>query len=406
MKIFKFFLTRIFLKRPILVLGMIALLFLANYFSFTAARSIISTYQGYNEIEILNKKGNFIANLDPDSKSDFNSLKKGDTQKIYEYLSNNYEYAFQANGFVTSLNNKNDMEITLNYINKDAYKINRINLFEGEELDFQDELNVEEIPVLIGYGLAKTYPIGSVIKINDSSLPNPINLKVKGVLEKDFYHSNFYAPNSKNYFNFSIFVPVNNKILQNSKIDLQVNGLMDLILIDSTKKEALKLSKYIEENTNLKFNFFSQQENFNYFEDYYMNSLKIIGSITIILLIIVIFVAIWNNLMSIRLMISDITINLLVGLSYSKLRRIFYGYFGLLLFLNIIALFIITAFNRYSFWLKKDAIFATYGKFGLLDMDWLALLIVIIIDIIIGIFIVEISLKKIKSIPISLGVLQ
>lgn len=385
---------------------MIALLFLANYFSFTAARSIISTYQGYNEIEILNKKGNFIANLDPDSKSDFNSLKKGDTQKIYEYLSNNYEYAFQANGFVTSLNNKNDMEITLNYINKDAYKINRINLFEGEELDFQDELNVEEIPVLIGYGLAKTYPIGSVIKINDSSLPNPINLKVKGVLEKDFYHSNFYAPNSKNYFNFSIFVPVNNKILQNSKIDLQVNGLMDLILIDSTKKEALKLSKYIEENTNLKFNFFSQQENFNYFEDYYMNSLKIIGSITIILLIIVIFVAIWNNLMSIRLMISDITINLLVGLSYSKLRRIFYGYFGLLLFLNIIALFIITAFNRYSFWLKKDAIFATYGKFGLLDMDWLALLIVIIIDIIIGIFIVEISLKKIKSIPISLGVLQ
>lgn len=406
MKIFKFFLTRIFLKRPILVLGMIALLFLANYFSFTAARSIISTYQGYNEIEILNKRGNFIANLDPDSKSDFNSLKKEDTQKIYEYLSNNYEYAFQANGFVTSLNNKNDMEITLNYINKDAYKINRINLFEGEELDFQDELNVEEIPVLIGYGLAKTYPIGSVIKINDSSLPNPINLKVKGVLEKDFYHSNFYAPNSKNYFNFSIFVPVNNKILQNSKIDLQVNGLMDLILIDSTKKEALKLSKYIEENTNLKFNFFSQQENFNYFEDYYMNSLKIIGSITIILLIIVIFVAIWNNLMSIRLMISDITINLLVGLSYSKLRRIFYGYFGLLLFLNIIALFIITAFNRYSFWLKKDAIFATYGKFGLLDMDWLALLIVIIIDIIIGIFIVEISLKKIKSIPISLGVLQ
>ncbi|RAI82462.1 peptide ABC transporter permease [Macrococcoides goetzii] len=406
MKIFKFFLTRIFLKRPILVLGMIALLFLANYFSFTAARSIISTSQGYNKIEILNKKGNFIANLDPNSKSDFNSLKKGDTQKIYEYLSNNYEYAFQANGFVTSLNNKNDMEITLNYINKDAYKINRFNLFEGEELDFQDELNVEEIPVLIGYGLAKTYPIGSVIKINDSSLPNPINLKVKGVLEKDFYHSNFYAPNSKNYFNFSIFVPVNNKILQNSKIDLQVNGLMDLILIHSTKKEALKLSKYIEENTNLKFNFFSQQENFNYFEDYYMNSLKIIGSITIILLIIVISVAIWNNLMSIRLMISDITINLLVGLSYSKLRRIFYGYFGLLLFLNIIGLFIITAFNRYSFWLKKDAIFATYGKFGLLDMDWLALLIVIIIDIIISILIVEISLKKIKSIPISLGVLQ
>lgn len=406
MKIFKFFLTRIFFKRPILVFGMIALLFLANYFSFTAARSIISTSQGYNEIEVLNKKGNFIANLDPDNKSDFNSIEKKDTQKIYEYLSNNYKYAFQANGFVTSLDNKNDMETTLSYINKDAYQINHFNLFEGQELNFEDELNIEEIPVLIGYGLAKTYPIGSTIEIDDSSLKKPINLKVRGVLEKDFYHSNFYAPNSKNYFNFSIFVPVNKKILQNSNIDLQVNGLMDLILIDSTKKDALKLSKYIEENTNLKFNFFSQQENFNYFEDYYMNSLKIIGSITLILLIIVISIATWNNLMSIRLMISDITINLLVGLSYTKLRTIFYSYFGILFFLNIIGLLIITAFNRYSFWLKKDAIFATYGKFGLLDMDWLALFIVIIIDIIITILIVEISLKKIKSIPISLGVLQ
>ncbi|REH92100.1 peptide ABC transporter permease [Staphylococcus felis] len=406
MKIFKFFLTRIFFKRPLLVFSMIALLFLANYFSFTAARSIVSTSQGYNEINEINKKGHFIANLNPDSKSDFNSIEKKDTQKIYEYLNHNYKYAFQSNGFVTSLNNKNDMEITLSYINKEAYQIRRFNLFEGQELDFKDELKIEALPVLIGYGLAKTYPIGSTIKIDDSSLTKPITLKVRGILEKDFYHSNFYAPNSKNYFNFSIFVPVNKKILQNSNIDLQVNGLMDLILIDSTKKDALKLSKYIEKNTNLKFNFFSQRENFNYFEYYYTNSLKIIGSITLILLITVISIAIWNNLMSIRLMISDITINLLVGLSYSKLRGIFYSYFGLLFFLNILGLFIITAFNRYSFWLTKDAIFATYGKFRLLDMDWLALFIVILIDMIIGIVIVEISLKKIKSIPISLGVIQ
>ncbi|REH77762.1 peptide ABC transporter permease, partial [Staphylococcus felis] len=117
MKIFKFFLTRIFFKRPLLVFSMIALLFLANYFSFTAARSIVSTSQGYNEINEINKKGHFIANLNPDSKSDFNSIEKKDTQKIYEYLNHNYKYAFQSNGFVTSLNNKNDMEITLSYIN-------------------------------------------------------------------------------------------------------------------------------------------------------------------------------------------------------------------------------------------------------------------------------------------------
>lgn len=55
---------------------MIALLFLANYFSFTAARSIVSTSQGYNEINEINKKGYFIANLNADSKSDFNSIEK------------------------------------------------------------------------------------------------------------------------------------------------------------------------------------------------------------------------------------------------------------------------------------------------------------------------------------------
>ncbi|MFB1051724.1 peptide ABC transporter permease, partial [Paraliobacillus sp. JSM ZJ581] len=66
----------------------------------------------------------------------------------------------------------------------------------------------------------------------------------------------------------------------------------------------------------------------------------------------------------------------------------------------------ITALNRYGFWLRKDSTFATYGIFGLISMDWLALLIVLFIDIIIGFTIVELTIRKIKSIPISVGVLQ
>ena len=406
MRILRFFITRIFLKRWIFVLGMIILLFLANYLSFSVARSIISTFQGYQEIETLNQEGTFVANLDPNSEADFDKIEIDDTQKVYEYLNNNYTYALQADGFVTSLYNKYKMEVSFNYINEEAYKINQFRLSQGNQLNFNYKFNKEKIPVLVGAGLATTYPVGSNIEITDPVTQQLVNLKVQGVLKENTHRSNFYAPNSKNYFNFSIFLPVNEEFIQGAGLDLQVNGLMDIVLLDSTKEKAMNLNEHIQENLGLEFNFFNQQENFNYFEDYYVNPLIIICTITFILLIIIVCLGTWNTLISIRLMIKDFTINLLVGLSYSKLRAIFYSYFGILFSINLVILFVITAFNRYGFWLRKDSIFATYGIFGLISMDWIALLIVLFIDFIIGFTIVELTIKKIKSIPISVGVLK
>lgn len=406
MRILRFFIIRIFLKRWILVLGMLIILFLANYLSFTVARSIISTFQGYQEIEALNQEGTFIANLDPDSQPDFDKIKIDDTQKVYEYLNNNYTYALQVDGFVTSLYNEYEMEVSFNYINEEAYKINQFGLSQGNHLNFNYKFNKEEIPVLVGAGLATTYPVGSTIEITDPATQQLVNLKVEGVLKENTYRSNFYAPNSKNYFNFSIFLPVNKNFIQSASLDLHVNGLMDIALLNSTKEKAMNLNDHIQENLGLEFNFFNQQENFNYFEDYYFYSLTIICTITLILLIVIVCLAIWNTLVSIRLMIKDFTINLLVGLSYSKLRVIFYSYFGVLFSITLAILFAITAFDRYSFWLNKDSIFATYGIFGLISMDWIALLIVLFIDLIIGFAIVELTIRKIKSIPISMGVLQ
>lgn len=387
-------------------MGMLIILFLANYLSFTVARSIISTFQGYQEIEALNQEGTFIANLDPDSQPDFDKIKIDDTQKVYEYLNNNYTYALQVDGFVTSLYNKYKMEVSFNYINEEAYKINQFGLSQGNHLNFNYKFNKEEIPVLVGAGLATTYPVGSTIEITDPATQQLVNLKVEGVLKENTYRSNFYAPNSKNYFNFSIFLPVNKNFIQSASLDLHVNGLMDIALLNSTKEKAMNLNDHIQENLGLEFNFFNQQENFNYFEDYYFYSLTIICTITLILLIVIVCLAIWNTLVSIRLMIKDFTINLLVGLSYSKLRVIFYSYFGVLFSITLAILFAITAFDRYSFWLNKDSIFATYGIFGLISMDWIALLIVLFIDLIIGFAIVELTIRKIKSIPISMGVLQ
>ena len=83
-----------------------------------------------------------------------------------------------------------------------------------------------------------------------------------------------------------------------------------------------------------------------------------------------------------------------------------FGYFGILFFINLIAIIIITAYNRYLFWLNKDTLFVTYGLFGLIGIDWIALVSVVLSDIVIGIVIVESMVGRIKKIPISLGVLQ
>lgn len=407
MKIFKFFITKIFLRKAILSISIILLLFMANYTTFIATRSILSTFQGYQEIKCMNQEGIYIANLDPDSDVDIDAIGENGTQIVYDYLNNNFNYAFYTDGFMVSLPNIDDMEISLCYMNEEYYELNQFELSQGTDLDFDYQFDKDkEIPILIGKGLSKTYPVGSTIKIEDPVLEQPITLIVQGVLKQNAYHSNFYALNLKNYYNFSIFLPVNAEFIKNANIDLQLNGLMDIVILQTTKEKTVDLSEVMQDNLGLKFNFFSQEENFDYFKEYYLYSLKIMSITTLILLVIITCLSIWNALVSIRLMLRDFTINLLVGLSYSKLRKIFYSYFGILFFINLIVIFSITAYNRYECWLRKDATFATYGFFGLIGMDWFALLVVFLSDIIIGKIIVENMLRKIKKIPISLGVLQ
>lgn len=93
-----------------------------------------------------------------------------------------------------------------------------------------------------------------------------------------------------------------------------------------------------------------------------------------------------------------ILFNLVFGLAYSIL---IYFIFHILVW-SLFKWYVIF-FEIVIIW--KDSIFATYGIFGLISMDWIALLIVLFIDFIIGFTIVELTMKKIKDIPISVGVL-
>ncbi len=409
MKIFKFFITKIFLRKLLIVFSVFLLLFLSDYLVFIAARSTVSTFQGYEEMKHLNQTGNYIANLDPNSDMNMGNIDKSDTQNVYDYLNdNNLSYALFTDGFIVSLPNDYDMKVSFAYLNEEYYKLNRqFEIAQGKDLDFDYSFDDDiEIPVLIGKGLSETYPLGSMIKIEDPVLQKQIILKVQGILKPNIYHSNFYSLSSKQYYNFSVVIPVNEDFLNNSNVGLQLQGLFDIILLQTSKNEIEGLRKVMQDRLGLKFNFYTQEENFEYFNKYYFSSLKIIAILTTILTLIIIGLTIWNSLASIRVMIKDFTINLFVGLSYSRLRKIFYGYYGILFFANLIVLFIITAYSRYGTWIRKDASFSTFGLFGVIGMDWLALGAVLFFDIIIGMIIVEIMLWRIKKVPISLGVLQ
>lgn len=397
------------MRKLLIVFSVFLLLFLSDYLVFIAARSTVSTFQGYEEMKHLNQTGNYIANLDPNSDMNMGNIDKSDTQNVYDYLNdNNLSYALFTDGFIVSLPNDYDMKVSFAYLNEEYYKLNRqFEIAQGKDLDFDYSFDDDiEIPVLIGKGLSETYPLGSMIKIEDPVLQKQIILKVQGILKPNIYHSNFYSLSSKQYYNFSVVIPVNEDFLNNSNVGLQLQGLFDIILLQTSKNEIEGLRKVMQDRLGLKFNFYTQEENFEYFNKYYFSSLKIIAILTTILTLIIIGLTIWNSLASIRVMIKDFTINLFVGLSYSRLRKIFYGYYGILFFANLIVLFIITAYSRYGTWIRKDASFSTFGLFGVIGMDWLALGAVLFFDIIIGMIIVEIMLWRIKKVPISLGVLQ
>ena len=83
------------------------------------------------------------------------------------------------------------MKISLGYMNEQYYRLNEFELSQGTGLDFDYQLD-GEIPVLIGKGLSKTYPVGATIEMEESVLGRPLTLKVQGVLKQNAYHSNFY----------------------------------------------------------------------------------------------------------------------------------------------------------------------------------------------------------------------
>lgn len=406
MRAFKFFVNKIFLRKIVLCISVIFLMLFVNYTVFSSSRTLISSYQGSKQMQSMNPENSYVGmeNVSDDEQD----ISEEKVQEVYKYLEKNCQYSMYHEGEMIHIPINNEItEIPITYINEEYYKLSNIELSKGKKLNFDFKFSKNtEIPVLVGNELAKDYPIGSKIKIKTGSFDKKIVLKVSGVLKKDFCYTNNRLFCSQEYQNFSIIFPVNRSVIKNANLDLLENGLYNLIILNTNKESANKVSKVIKDKLNINIEFMSREQNKAFFDDYLYSAIRFIGIIVGIILLITMSISIWNVIVSVRLMKKDFTISLLTGLSYSKLRKILYSFYTLMFSADTMIVFLIIFFDRKRAWHEKNSYGCIYGVLGLADKDWMALLIVIVVDVIVGTILVESMMYKIKKIPISLGVLQ
>lgn len=332
----------------------------------------------------LSKEGTYIANLDPESNINFSDISRADTKNVFDYLDNNFKYALFSDGNIINVSGCN-MEVSLNYVNDEYYKLFDYNTSQGEKINFDYQYGKDEIPVLIGTGLNKSYPIGSTIVITDPSVEETLTLKVVGILEKNTYHSNYYALNWKNYYNFSIFIPVNKAFMEAANVEFHLNAIMNAIVLETTEHKTHVLGDVLLENLGLKFNFYSQNENYLDFFYYYKKSMGIQLIFTTITFAIALCLTYWNTMKSCRFALADCSIDISADLEKIQIKKVLYSYYGIFFVVELLALILIVSFERYKYWINGSTMVAAYGFMGLIGIDWIAFLIVLFVDVIFGV---------------------
>ena len=407
MKVFRFFLTRVFLRKPIFAIGALVLFLMANYMAFLTAHSVLSTREGYQQMAHFDKEGTFVANLDPNSDFGNKDISKASIQKVYDRLDSRYHYALYTDGMMTNLANGRGVKVPVSYMNQRYNDLDGFPIAQGSGLTFDYSLvRNDAIPVLVGEGLADDYPLGTQFKMYDPALLREVRVKVVGVIAENSVRSNFYALNSKKYYNFSVVVPVTTAFIKQADVSFNINALNDLVLSDTDRADVSELGDYIDKTIGAKFNLYSYQDNIDYYNEYLFSSLRFLTVASGVLLILIVLLSVWSALISVRVMMRDFTINLMVGLSYGRLRRLFYAYYAGLSLIALLAVFAMAAYSRHSYWRRKDAFLMTYGLWGMIRMDWLALLVASLFDFLLVAMLAQLITWRLRRVPISLGVLQ
>ena len=139
----------------------------------------------------LNQEGTYIGREDADHMINFDIVTNEKMHDIYTYLDNHFRYGLYSDGTIASISNCYGIEVPLNYINQDFYQQNLFGISDGVDLSFDYSIK-DKIPVLVGEGLRRDYPIGTEIRLKEPSLRRDVIFTVCGALKKNTSHSNFY----------------------------------------------------------------------------------------------------------------------------------------------------------------------------------------------------------------------
>jgi hypothetical protein len=405
MKSFRFFFENFFIKRWVLSLTMIIVLFSLDFTSFKLSRSLIQVFNGFNEIKPITENGTYVFNISENA-PDLSAITLEKTREAFQYLDDNYDYAVDADGFLCDIPNRHDFEIPFSYLNENFYKLKGFSVEEGSQDIFKYSFTDDSIPVIVGNGLGKEYPIGSIIEYEDSVFGKTVKYKVTGILKRNTCQSNLYVLNSKTYLNYSIIVPVNADSIQKANLNFYVNAILNIIIMHSNEKACKSLADYFRDNLNVELSFSGQSENIEFFKDYYRYTIIILLIVFIVLALTLSFMCIWNSISLLKLGIKDFTINMLVGLSLNEMKNIFARYYACMSAVVMVFVVFANIYANAEKWGRKNSTEITIGLFGFIGADYLALLFAALLNAIIIFFIIKIIIVNMKKIPISLGVMQ
>lgn len=408
LKLFRFFSTRVFLKKPILVTATVLLMILASCIPFMCVRSIVSLEQGIQEFSRFDREGTYVMDLHGASFDTFRQYTDESAQRVFDRLDEQYEYAAFVDGFLADLPNSNNRNVTVAYMNKNWDEFSRLPTSTGGDLNFDYKItDGTTIPVLVGKGLADDYPLGSTFIMRDPALVQDMHYEVRGVLADNAAHSNLKALDSKTYYNFSIIVPVNRAFLKAENNSLKIDLLFDLVLLNAQQSDVTRLEDYAGQVTPGPLRFSSYQNLKDDLNQYYMPSMRSLIAACAAFIVLLVIVAVWSSLAGIRIMMRECTVNILVGLSYQKLRNLLFAHYmvlGLIAWAVVIAL---TIAMRQTAWTMNDPLAMTLGwAGGLIPMDWIGLYSSFVVMVAIAALLAQVVTWRVKRIPISIGVLQ
>lgn len=408
LKLFRFFSTRIFLKKPILVVATILLMILASCMPFICVRSVVSLGQGIREFSSFDREGTYVMDLDDASFDTFRQYTDESAQRVFDRLDEQYEYAAFVDGFLADLPNSHNRNIAVAYMNENWNEFNRLPTSTGGDLNFDYKLTDDTtIPVLVGKGLADDYPLGSTFVMHDPALVRDVHYEVRGVLADNAAHSNLKALDSKTYYNFSIIVPVNRAFLKAENNALRIDLLFDLVLLNAKRSDVSRLEDYAGQVTPGPLRFSSYQDLKNDLNQYYMPSMRSLIAACAAFIVLLVIVAVWSSLSGIRTMMREYTVNILVGLSYQKLRNLLFAHYMMLGLIAWAAVTALTIAMRQIAWTMNDPLAMTLGwGGGLIPMDWIGLYSSFVVMVAIAALLAQVVTWRVRRIPISIGVLQ